>query len=78
MAILLAIAPYLAFAFSLLAALFWLKSSLIKLPPTGEEPWKGTGPFHAALVKQSRWNAGGAVCAAAAALVHAVSLIPPN
>ena len=39
---------------------------------------KGTGPFHAALVKQSQWNARAAICAALAAFIQAISLAGAN
>jgi hypothetical protein len=45
---------------SFMAAIFWFVSASVRLPATGTEPWKGTGPFHAALIKQSRWNAAAA------------------
>ena len=73
-----AILQYLAVAFALAAAAFWFWSGTIKLPPTGTEPWKGTGPFHAALVKQSRWNAVAAICAALAAIFQVISLAAAN
>lgn len=69
---------YVAIVFALAAALSWLRSATIKLPPTGEEPWNGTGPFHGALVKQSRWNAVAAICAAFAALSQAISIAATN
>ncbi len=73
-----AISQYAAILFALAAAASWFRSATIRLPPTGQEPWKGTGPFHAALVKQSRWNAVAAICAALAAIFQVISLAAAN
>ena len=69
-----ALSQYAAIGFALAAAACWFRSATIELPPTGDEPWKGKGPFHAALVKQSQWNARAAICAALAAIIQAISL----
>ena len=70
----LAVLQYLAILLAIAAAISWLRSASVYLPPTGVEPWKGTGPFHAALVKQSKWNAIAATSAATAAILQAILL----
>lgn len=69
-----AILQYVTILLAIAAAISWLRSARVHLPPTGEEPWEGIGPFHAALVKQSKWNAIAATCAAAAAILQATLL----
>ena len=61
--------------FSMLAALFWLRSSLVQLPAVTETQWAGSGPFPAALAEQSRLNARAALCAAVAAACQGLSFL---
>ncbi len=56
--------------FSVLAAVFWLASALVRTPVTDADkmPINGLGDIGKSMKRQSRWSAAAAVCAALAAL----------
>ena len=60
-----------------LAAVFWLLSSLVKLPPD-QITWTTIDQIVPALRKQGRLNAIGAVFAALAAALQAFLIITPT
>lgn len=56
------------------SAVLWWRASAITLPPVTSEPFKGKGPFSAAMKRQSGLNSRAALAAAIAAGLQALSL----
>jgi RNA:NAD 2'-phosphotransferase (TPT1/KptA family) len=63
--------------FAFLAAILWLASALVKLPPDriGYDTVDRIVP---ALRRQSRWSAAAAICAAVAAEIQAALIAGPT
>ena len=59
--------------FSLLAALFWMKSAAVTLPHLRARITEE--PNLEAITRQSRWNSLAAVCAATAAVAQAIRFL---
>jgi len=67
-------------AFSALAALLWLVSSFVKMPPTDVDkmPIGDLGNISKAFGRQSRWNAAAALSAAVAAVLQGLLVYAPT
>lgn len=85
MSLLLQACNILVIAFSAAAAYYWLRSALVKVPeydnPKASNTWKNASSFRmieamgAAMKMQAGHSARGALCAAIAAALTAVSLV---
>ena len=62
----------LAIGTALLAAFFWFKSAIIKIPDLADTPMSGKGSITDLMQKQSKLSAIGAIFAALSALLQAV------
>jgi hypothetical protein len=63
--------------FAFLAAVLWLASAMVKLPPP-QITWNSIDDIVPALQRQSRWSAAAAVCAAVSAVVQGVLVSDPT
>jgi hypothetical protein len=64
-------------AFALSAAVLWLISALVKLPPA-QITWESMNYIVPALQRQSRWNAAAAISAAITAALQAILIAAPT
>jgi hypothetical protein len=66
--------------FAILAAALWFVSSLVKMPSTALDKLilSDMGKISEAFGRQSRWNAGAALCAAIAAVLQAFLVFAPS
>jgi hypothetical protein len=62
---------WVAGSFAILSAVLWIAASLFKVPPPPLS-YETLDEIARALKKQGRFNAGAAVCAAAAAVIQSV------
>jgi hypothetical protein len=63
--------------FALLAAILWLLSAMIKLPPR-QITWESIDHIVPALQKQSRFSGAAAICAAVTAAIQALLIAAPT
>jgi hypothetical protein len=63
--------------FALLAAILWLLSATVKLPPA-QITWESIDHIVPALQRQSRYSGAAAVCAAITAAIQAVLIAAPT
>lgn len=73
--------------FAILAAFFWLRSTLVKISPSNQPDANGIIPASiesegadviATAKRQNTWNKWGACAASIAALLQGVALLLPN
>jgi hypothetical protein len=63
--------------FALLAAVLWLLSAMVKLPPS-QITFESIDHIVPALKKQSRISAAAAICAAVTAVIQAILIAAPT
>ena len=63
--------------FALLAAILWLLSAMVKLPPA-QITWESIDHIVPALQRQSRFSGAAAICAAVTAAVQAALIAAPT